>query len=226
MILDDIIDVIEEAEYPISFPDDLNVGKSVGGEKGEICLTFFPSDTCSIFSSVENVQDDAIVVVHTHGIEVDIDGKNILIHNSQIIIFDWYHFDDTIEYKRSDSRINRVCLGAVLGGPVIGAAIGLAASLGKGKTHIVSDNLVIAYWNIETRGKEIILLETRKDLSEKKVSKIVDYWHEQENINKNTGRHPSGDFKAGVSSSGCFLILLVFLPCIYGFLYFFKSFVC
>lgn len=85
-----------------------------------------------------------------------IDDVRVNIHNSQIIVFDCYYFDDTVEYQRSDSRGSRVGLGLMLAGP-IGAAVGLASSFGKGHKHVKSHNLIIAYWNTVTKQKEITM---------------------------------------------------------------------
>lgn len=90
-----------------------------------------------------------------------IDDVRVNIHNSQIIVFDCYYFDDTVEYQRSDSRGSRVGLGLMLAGP-IGAAVGLASSFGKGHKHVKSHNLIIAYWNTVTKQKEITNSKIRK----------------------------------------------------------------
>lgn len=168
---------------------------------------FFPDDSCSALAKVRQYQEAACVTVHTHGIEVVVDDVRINIHNSQIIVFDCYYFDDTVEYKRSDSRGSRVGLGMMLAGP-IGAAVGLATSFGKSNKHIVSHNLVIAYWDANTKQKEIIQLENRKGVAQNIAPRLVDYWHEQVRINQETGRTPTGNNKAGVGDAGCLSVLL------------------
>ena len=160
-------------------------------------LEFFPSDNCSAFANIRQYQDNACVSVHTHGIEVTIDGTSIYIHNSQIIVFECYYFDDKVEFQRSDSRGARVGMGMLLAGP-IGAAVGLASSFGKGNKHITSHNLIIAFWDIETQEKEIIELEDRKGVKENAVPNLIEYWKEQIKINEETGRKAVGDYKAGV----------------------------
>lgn len=219
MILDDIIDKIKEAQCPSSFSSDLNIGVACVDERNDKLFEFFPSDSCSSLAQIRQYQENACVNVHTHGVEVVVDNVRINIHNSQIIVFDCYYFDDTIEYKRSDSRGSRVGLGMMLAGPV-GAAVGLASSFGKSNKHIKSHNLVIAYWDTKTKQKEIILLENRKGVAENIAPNLVEYWQEQVKINDETGRTPTGDNKAGVGDAGC---LSVLLPFAFGGLYTFYK---
>lgn len=209
MILDDILEKIREAQCPASFSNDLNIGTYYIDDKSQKLFEFFPSDLCSAFANIRQYQENACVTVHTHGIEVAIDDVRVNIHNSQIIVFDCYYFDDTVEYQRSNSRGSRVGLGLMLAGP-IGAAVGLASSFGKGHKHVKSHNLIIAYWNTVTKQKEIIELENTKGVAENVAHKLVEYWQEQVKINEETGRTPTGDSKAGVSDVGCLSVLLPF----------------
>ena len=214
-ILDDIEEIIDSAVCPDSFPEDLNIGNYLLSKEGSQDLfVFYPSDSCDAFNGVRQAKDDAYVRIHSHGISVTIDGIKVNIHNSQIILFDCWHFDDTVEYKRSDSRAERVQMGALLAGggipgAVIGGVIGLATSFGKGKKHLKCDNLVLAFWDIETRKINIIELQERKGSDPGKVQKMVDYWNEEKSINEETGRKAVGDHVAGIGASeGCFGILL------------------
>lgn len=211
MIFDDIIDKIKEAQFPSSLPDDMNIGvQLLADERNGKLLEFYPNDTCSAFSDIKRYQDDACVIVHTHGIDVSIGGTRVNIHNSQIIALDYYYFDDTIQYQKLDSRGARVGLGLLLAGPV-GAAVGLASSFGKGNKHIVSHNLIISYWNIETRQKEIIELEDRIGVKDNIIPNLVECWKEQVKINEETGRKAMGDNKPGVGEAGCLGFLLPFI---------------
>ena len=211
MILDDIIEKIKEAQFPEFVPDDLNIGNSdYSDDRNGQLFSFYPSDTCSAFANIRGYQDDACVTVHTHVIEVYIDKTQLNIHNSQIIVFDYYFFDDTIEYQKADTRGARIGLGFRLAGP-IGATIGLASSFGKGNKHIVSHNLIISYWNLETKAKEFIVLENEEGVKDNVVPKLVEYWREQVEINKETGRKPMGDDKAGVEKNGCLGVLIPFI---------------
>lgn len=207
MIFDDIIDKIKEAQCPTSFSEDLNIGEAYVDDRNQQYFEFFPDDSCSALAKVRQYQEASCVTVHTHGIEVVVDDVRINIHNSQIIVFDCYYFDDTVEYKRSDSRGSRVGLGMMLAGP-IGAAVGLATSFGKSNKHIVSHNLVIAYWDATTKQKEIIQLENRKGVAQNIAPRLVEYWQEQVRINQETGRTPTGNNKAGVGDAGCLSVLL------------------
>ncbi len=209
MIYDDILEIIKEAQYPISLSGNLNIGEAYADDRNQKYFEFFPCDVCSAFSNVRQYQEAACVTVHTHGIEVVIDGVRVNIHNSQIIVFDYIYFDDTIEFKRSETRGSRVGLGWMLAGP-IGATVGLASSFGKGNEHITSHILIIAYWNTVTKAKEIIQLEDKKGVAENVVPKLVDYWREQIAINQETGRLPIGANKAGVGEAGCLNVLLLF----------------
>lgn len=210
MIYDDIIDKIKEAQYPTCFPEDLNIGVAYFDDINQQLFEYFPSDTCSALINVRQYQEASCVIVHTHGIEVVIDDVRINIHNSQIIVFDCYYFDDTVEYKRSDSRSSRIGLGMMLAGP-IGAAVGLATSFGKSNKHIVSHNLIIAYWNTSTKQKEIIELENRKGVDQNITPRLVEYWQEQVRMNQETGRTPIGNNKASVGDAGCFSVLLPYV---------------
>lgn len=207
MILDDITEKITEALCPTSFSSDLNIGEACFDDERNLqYFEYFPSDSCTALASVRKYQEASCVTVHTHGIEVVVDDVRVNIHNSQIIVFDCFYFDDTIEYKRSASRGSRVGLGMMLAGP-IGAAVGLATSFGKSNKHIVSHNLVIAYWNVSTKQKEIIQLEDRKGVARNITPRLVECWQEQVRINQDTGRTPSGVNKAGVSDAGCLSVL-------------------
>ena len=209
MIYDDILEKIKEAQCPTSFSGDLNIGEAYADYRNQKYVEFFPNDLCSAFTKIRQYQEAACVTVHTHGIEVDIDGVRLNIHNSQIIVFDYFYFDDTMEFKRSETRGSRVGLGWMLAGPV-GAAVGLATSFGKSKEHIICHFLIIAYWNTITKQKEIIQLEDKKGVTENVVPNLVDYWQEQVTINQETGRTPIGDNKAGVGEAGCLSVILLF----------------
>ena len=217
MILDDIQEIIDNAKCPDSFPSDLNIGYCpMKDNDSQKLFEFFPSDTCDAFSSIKQYQDMAYVAIHTHGIEVKIDGIRVYIHNSQIILFDYWHFDDTVKYKRSDSRASRIGMGALLAGggipgAIVGGAIGLATSFGTGKKHLKRDILVIAYWDVQTRTQQIIELQERKDSEKDSVKALIDYWKLHVQANEKTGRKAAGDFNSGVTTgnSGCLLLLTI-----------------
>ena len=98
----------------------------------------------------------------------------------------------------------------MLGGPIIGAAIGLATSFGKGKKHVKRDNLVIGYWDAQSKTQQVINMQEPKDSEVGSVEKLVNCWKEQIKINKETGRKAVGSNMAGIDSSdGCLLLLLV-----------------
>lgn len=212
MILDDIQEIIDNAKCPETFPSDLNIGYCPMKDKNSQKLfEFSPNDKCDAFSEITSYTDMAYVGIHTHGIEIGIKDIKVYIHNSQIILFDYWHFDDTAEYKRSDTRAARVGIGILLGGPIIGAAAGLASSFGKGKKHLKFDNLVIAYWDVQTRTQQIIELQERDDSESGSVEALVDYWKLHVEANEKYGRIAGGSYNAGVSkgNSGCMLLLVI-----------------
>ena len=211
MILDDLQDIIDNANCPESFPEDLNIGAcKFSDDDSQKLFEWLPEDNCDAFAHIKKYQENACIYIHTHGISVQIDGIKVNIHNSQIIVFDYWHFDDTVEYKRSDTRGARIATGVLLGGPILGAAVGLATSFGKGKKHEKYDNVVIAFWDIKTKSMQIINLQEPKKSEPGSVKKMIDYWKKQIQVNEETGRKPVGDNKAGVGeASGCMLFLLV-----------------
>ena len=195
MILDDLQEIIDTSECPVSLPDEMNIGTEVLDDDFENAKIFeyFPEQSCDAFAHINEFKDNAYVKIHTHGVCVQIGDTKVNIHNSQLFLFDYWHFDDTVEYNRSDSRGSRVALGSMLGGPIVGAAIGLAASFGKGKKHVKRDNLVIGYWDAQSKTQQVINLSSG-----------------QIKINKETGRKAVGSNMAGIDSSdGCLLLLLV-----------------
>lgn len=204
MIFEDLMNVIENTKYPVLIPEDMSIGERIYDERNDKLFEFFPNNYCSAFSSVRQYQDTAEVIVHTHGIEVNIDGICLYIHNFQVIVFDYFYLDETIEYKKADSRGARIGAGLILAGPM-GAIVGLATSFGKGRKHIKSNNILIAYWNIETKQKEIILLENKEETSRDTVSKLIECWNEQKKLNEETGRKPLSGYNSGITSSGCLI---------------------
>lgn len=211
MILDDLQEIIDNAKCPEIFPEDLNIGGCmlIDDDSNKL-FDWNPEDNCDAFAHIKEYQDKACIYIHTHGISVQIDDTKANIHNSQIIVFDYWHLDDTIEYNRSDTRGARIAIGTLLGGPILGAAIGLAASFGKGKKNVKRDNVVVAFWDTQTKSLQIINLQEPKDSEPGSVKKMIDYWKKQIQINDETGRKPVGDNKAGVSNaSGCLPIILV-----------------
>lgn len=211
MILDDIQEIIDNAKCPETFPEDLNIGGCMFvDDDSQKLFDWSPNENCDAFAHIRDYKDNACIYIHTHGIRVEIGDTKVNIHNSQIIVFDYWHFDDTVEYKRSDSRGARVMAGTLLAGPIVGAALGLASSFGKGKTHVKRDNVVIAYWDIQTKSMQIINLQERENSEPGSVKKMIDYWKKQIQINIETGRKPIGDHKAGVGeASGCLILILV-----------------
>ena len=211
MILDDLQEIIDTSECPVSFPDEMNIGTEVLDDDFENAKIFeyFPEKSCDAFAHINEFKDNAYVKIHTHGVCVQIGDTKVNIHNSQLFLFDYWHFDDTVEYNRSDSRGSRVALGSMLGGPIVGAAIGLAASFGKGKKHVKRDNLVIGYWDAQSKTQQVINMQEPKDSEVGSVEKLVNCWKEQIKINKETGRKAVGSNMAGIDSSdGCLLLLL------------------
>lgn len=164
MILDDIQEIIDNAKCPETFPEDLNIGGCMFvDDDSQKLFDWSPNENCDAFAHIRDYKDNACIYIHTHGIRVEIGDTKVNIHNSQIIVFDYWHFDDTVEFKRSDSRGARVMAGTLLAGPIVGAALGLASSFGKGKTHVKRDNVVIAYWDIQTKSMQIINLQEREN---------------------------------------------------------------
>lgn len=221
MILDDLQEIIENAKCPETFPEDLNIGDcSYLDDDCQKLFDWSPEDNCDAFAHIKKYQDNACLYIHTHGISVQIDDTKVFIHNSQIVVFDYWHFDDTVEYKRSDTRGARVATGLLLGGPILGAAVGLATSFGKGKKHLKYDNVVIAFWDIKTKSLQIINLQEQKGSEPGSVKKMIDYWKKQKQINEESGRKPVGNNKAGTGgASGCMLLLLVGMSPLLGAIY-------
>ncbi len=207
MILDDLQEIIDNAKCPNEFPEDLNIGGVVflDGKSYE----WTPDDNCDAFVHIKEYKDNAGIYIHTHGISVQIGDTNVNIHNSQIVVFDYWHFDDIVEYRRSDSRKERIMAGFLLAGPIVGATLGLASSFGKGKKHLKCDNVVIAFWDVKTRTLQVINLQESDNSEPGSVKNMIDNWKRQIQINAETGRKPIGDNKAGVSeASGCMLLLI------------------
>lgn len=216
--LEELQTIIDNAVCPQEFPADLKVGHCyMSNPDSQELFEFYPSDECDVFSNIRTFVDNAYVSVHTHGIGVQIKNSSIQIHNSQIIVFDCWHWDETVEYKRSDTRASKVILGTMLAGP-LGAAAGLAASFGKGKKHMNRDILVIAYWDINTRKQQLINLIAKKDTEEGKIQRMVSHWENNVKINNETGRKAVTS-NTGAGSSGCMVflatILLPSLFCVY-----------
>ncbi|MBO5466485.1 MAG: hypothetical protein J6A02_03470 [Prevotella sp.] len=211
MILDDLQEIIDNAKCPNMYLENLNIGAcNLLVDDSKKIFNWSPEHNCYAFSHIKMYQDNACIYIHTHGISVQIDDTKVNIHNSQIIVFDYWHFDDTVEYKRSDTRGARVVTGLLLGGPILGTAVGLATSFGKGKKHIKCDNVVIAFWDIKTKSLQIINLQEPKKSEQGSVQKMIDYWKKQKHINEETGREPVGENKAGVcDTSGCMFLLLL-----------------
>lgn len=222
MILDDIVDKIKEAELPPYFPERMNIGIETSDIINDELLEYNPSENnCTAFAHIKEYKDDVFVAVHTHGIVVNVGDTELRIHNSQIIVFDYYFFDDYVKYKKSENRGDKIFCGTLFGGP-IGAAIGLALSFGEGTRHSVFYNLIIAYWNYETKQKEVISIFDTRWIKEKIIPKLVENWKEQVNINEETGREPAGDKMVGVEkvSDGCGWIfyLMIVLTLIFSLL--------
>ena len=217
MILDDIIEKIEEAQNPPCIDGDIIIGNETDIDKDIHPFKFILSQSnCTAFSHIKE-DEDAYVFIHTHGIVVSVGDIDLSIHNSQIIVFDYYYFDDNVHYKKSEGRGEKILCGMVLGGPV-GAAIGLAASFGKGTRHLVYYDLIIAFWNFTTKQKEFITLRDYEDLNKRLIPNTVQFWKLQVKINEETGREPKGDNKVGVEKGtdfeGCFWVCVIVLQII------------
>lgn len=203
----------ESAKCPESFPKDLNIGPwLIGDGRSNHLVKFDPQSTnCDVFSSIHEIKDTSEIFCHSHGIKIHVGNIEYNRHNSQIIIMEAWRFDDTISYNRSDSRAARIGMGVLLGGPIVGAALGLASSFGRGKKHIVTDILEIYFWDVNTKQKQWISLQYGKDVSAYELMSFVEFWKEQKRINEETGRKAIGDECAGLSSNngGCFGSILL-----------------
>ena len=211
-ILDDLQEIIDTAKCPESFPEEMNIGAEVMADdfEDQKVFEYFPEQSCNAFAHINEFKDNAYVQIHTHGICVQIGDTKVNIHNSQLFLFDYWHLDDIVVYNRRDSRGSRVALGTMLGGPIVGAAIGLATSFGKGKKHVKRDNLVIGYWDAQSKTQQVINMQEPKDSKAGSVEKLINCWKEQVKINEETGRKAVGNNKAGIGSSdGCLLLMLV-----------------
>lgn len=208
--LEELQEIIDNSVCPENFPSDLRIGHcSMSNPDSQELFEFSPSDDCDVFSNIRTFVDNAYVSVHTHGVGVEIKNSSIQIHNSQIIIFDCWHWDENVEYKRSETRASRVILGTMLAGP-LGAAAGLASSFGKARKHMNRDVLVIAYWDINTRKPQLINLVARKGTEQGKIQRLVSHWESQVKINYETGRQASNS-NTGAGSSGCMIFLATLL---------------
>jgi len=220
MTLDEICAIVESATFPKSFPSNLNIGKWITDdcERSNQLVEFNPEENnCTIFSNVKNYERLAEIFLHTHGVQIRINGIRYNIHNSQIIQMNVFHFDDTVEIERSNTRGSRVALGAMLAGggipgAVIGGTIGLLTSFGKYNKKLVEDYIVISYWDIPTKSKQNVILKHNKDGSGKGLYAFIEMWHEEREKNENTKREPMGNELAGISpNSGCLGIVALLL---------------
>lgn len=209
MTKEEIFEVIRDAKFPDYFPDNMNVGESVKDNQNEQHLLFIQNNTCEAINDVPAYKDDAWIILHTHGIEVQVDGKKLYIHNSQIIVFNYWYYDDSVEYKKSETRSERIALGWAMGGLLVGGAIGLLSSFGTGKKHIKTNIVELAYWDIDKKVKQLISFREAEDTKTETLKHMVDLWEEQVDINVVTGRSAIGELKAGVESSGCLIFIVV-----------------
>ena len=213
MKLEEIDAIAESSKYPEAFPKDLNIGPwLIEDERSNPLVKFDPQATnCSAFSSIHEIKDTAEIFCHSHGIQIHVGNIRYNIHNSQIIVMEAWRFDDTITYSRSDTRAARIITGILLGGPIVGTALGLASSFGKGKKHLVTDSLEIYFWDIETKQKQWISLQYGKDKASSELFAFVELWKEQKHINQETNRKAIGDEHAGISanSEGCLSSIIV-----------------
>ena len=213
MTQEDIFKRIRESQLPVSFPLNLNIGECCCmhyDDDWSRLVVYYPQMCfCKAFASIDKMKDLSEVTLYTHGIQIHVGDIRYNIHNSQIIIMEHFHINESVEYERSASRAERISAGIMLGGP-IGAAIGLATSFGRGHTNLDADFLIVGYWNTETQEKEIIQLMMNKKGIRKDFSGFLEAWKNEKEINESTGRQAKGEEKSGISQrSGCMVSLMV-----------------
>ena len=206
MTLEEIYQNAANVECPDSFPENLSIGECITKDpRGYHLVVYDPvTSFCDALSSIREIKDSCDIHCYTHGIQLHVGNIYLNIHNSQILTVEIAHIDEIVEIDRAESRSEKVKLGLLVGG-VVGAAAGLATSFGKKQKRIVEDVLIIIYWDIKTKKKQILFLSYNKGFSTPGLQSFVNLWKEQVEINQKNNRLPSSNEMAGsyAQDGGC-----------------------
>lgn len=206
MTLEEIYLSVANTECPERFSDNLSMGECITKDPRSYHLVVYDPVTsvCDALSSIREVKDSCDIHCYTHGIQLHVGDNYLNIHNSQILTVEIAHIDEEVELSRSANRTEKIGLGLLVGG-VFGAAAGLATSFGKKRQRIVEDVLIIIYWDINSKKKQILFLSYNKEFSTPGLQSFVNLWKEQVKINQNTNRVPTSNEMAGsyAQEGGC-----------------------
>ena len=214
MTLEEIYQSAANVECPDSFPENLSIGECITKDPRSYHLVGYDPVTsfCDALSSIREIKDSCDIHCYTHGIQLHVGDIYLNIHNSQIITVEIAHIDEVVEINRSENRSEKVGLGLLVGG-VFGATAGLATSFGKKQQRIVEDVLIIIYWDINTKKKQILFLSYNKGFSTPGLQSFVNLWKEQVEINRKTNRLPSSNEMAGsyAQEGGCLGVIILLI---------------
>ena len=214
MTLEEIGKSVANLECPDTFPDNLSIGECITKDPRSYHLVVYDPFTsvCDALSSIREIKDSCDIHCYTHGVQLHVGDIYLNIHNSQILAVEIAHIDEVVEVSRSENRSEKIGLGLLVGG-VFGAAAGLSTSFGKKQQKIVDDVLIIIYWNINTKKKQVLFLSYNKGFSTPGLQSFVNLWKEQVKINQNTNRTPTSNEMAGSYSQegGCLGVIVLLI---------------
>ena len=139
---------------PTSFPSDLRIGQQITNWTFDAAFEGFYSQTENTITSIPSGKVQ--VLLHTHGVRV-FGGLNMFdIHNSQIINIIKTSSAQLVQANKS--VIGRAVVGSIIMGP-LGAIVGGMSGLSTKDKLLVTQYVVINFWDVELRSPQSLLIQ-------------------------------------------------------------------
>ena len=160
------------------FPSDLNIGQQITNWKFDAA---FKGIFDQSINTIPLTSGEVQVILHTHGIRIWVGLQTFEIHNSQIINIQKTTSAQLAQMNKS--VIGRAVVGDLIMGP-LGAIIGGMSALGAKQGVVVTQYVVINFWDVNSRTPQTLLITCNGDQS---VDAFINRQKEesQKNISEN-----------------------------------------
>ena len=139
------------------FPADLSIGQQITNWKFDAAFNGIFDQS---INTVPLTSGEVQVILHTHGIRLWVGLQTYEIHNSQIINIRKTTSAQLVQMNKS--VIGRAVVGDLIMGP-LGAIIGGMSALGAKQGVVVTQYVVINFWDVATRTPQTLLITCNGD---------------------------------------------------------------
>lgn len=166
------------------FPADLSIGQQITNWKFDAA---FKGIFDQSINTIPLTSGEVQVILHTHGIRLWVGLQTYEIHHSQIINIQKTTSAQLAQMNKS--VIGRAVVGDLIMGP-LGAIIGGMSALGAKQGVVVTQYVVINFWDVNTRTPQTLLITCNGDQT---VDAFINRQKEESQKNISEDRAPEAE---------------------------------